>query len=154
MGSNKLLSQLNTNELVLNAVYLMAWEMGVVTDMDSVAQYMYRDGPWPPQASARPPSNLKTKDDPRPDKKYWHLVKEELTAFLCTNNKKYKELWSRIDSLEKKGTSGIVLVVSAYLGEKFGMQASILAGFVAVFFYGVIKVGKEAYCRLALSNET
>ena len=31
--------------------------------------------------------------------------KEELTTFLRTNDKKYKDLWSRINALEKKGTS-------------------------------------------------
>jgi hypothetical protein len=32
------------------------------------------------------------------------MVKEELATFLCTNDKKYRELWSRINALEKKGS--------------------------------------------------
>jgi hypothetical protein len=73
-----------------------------------------------------------------------------LTTFLCTNDKRYKELWSRINAVEKRGTTAVVLVISGYLGEQFGLQASVLAGFVAVVLYGVLKIGKEAYCRLAL----
>lgn len=151
MEPSELLAHLNASDLAVEATPLMAWEIGAVDDMESAAKFMYRGGPWPPQASARPPRHIKlSEDDPRPEKKYWLMVKEELTSFLCTNDKKYKELWSRISALEKKGTSAIVLVISGYLGERFGLHASLLAGFVAVFFYGVIKVGKEAYCRMAL----
>lgn len=150
MNTDDLLAALNSTQLTHEASALMAWEIGAVDNMDSVAQVMYRGGPLPPQASVRRPrDSMGLEVDPRPEKRYWTLVKEELTVFLCTNDKKYKELWSRINSLEKKGTAGIVLVVSGYLGEKFGLQASVLAGFVAVFFYGVLKVGKEAYCRYA-----
>ena len=151
MEPSELLAHLNSSDLTIEATALMAWEIGAVSDMDSVAKFLYRGGPWPPQASARPPRHIKlSEDDPRPEKKYWLMVKEELTALLCTNDKKYKELWSRINAIEKKGTSAIVLVISGYLGERFGLQASLLAGFVAVFFYGVLKVGKEAYCRMVL----
>lgn len=151
MNSSELLALLKPTELTYEATPLIAWEIGAVSDMDSVAQFMYHGGPWPPQASARPPRHIKlSEDDPRPEKKYWDMVKEELTTFLCTNDKKYKELWTRINAIEKKGTGPVMLVISGYLGEKFGLQASVLAGFVAVFFYGVLKVGKEAYCRLAI----
>lgn len=149
MEFTELLTYLDPAELTLEATALMAWEIGAVGSMDEVAQFMYQGGPWSPQASARRPRHFKlSEDDPRPEKKYWAMVKDELTVFLCTNDKKYKELWSRINALERKGTSAVVLVVSGYLGEKFGLQASMLAGFVAVFFYGVLKIGKESYCRM------
>lgn len=150
MNSSELLAVLDPTELTYEASALMAWEIGAVHDMDSVAQFMYRGGPWPPQASAREPRRIQlSEDDHRPEKKYWTLVKDELTIFLCTNDKKYKELWSRVNAIEKKGTGAILVIVSGYLGEKFGLSASVLASFVAVFFYGVLKVGKEAYCRYA-----
>jgi hypothetical protein len=149
------LSNLDAHELTIHTPLLYAWELGAVDNMDAVARYLVRGGPKL-QASARrrPPGMMEynaLEDDPRPDKKYWEMVKEELTAFLCTNDKRYKELWIRIRALESKSTSAIVLLVSGYLGEKFGLQASLIAGFVAVVFYGVLKVGTEAYCRLALS---
>ena len=151
MEPSELIAHLNASDLAVEATALTVWEIGAVDDMDSVAKFMYRGGPWLPQASARPPRHIKlSEDDLRPEKKYWLMVKEELTSFLCTNDKKYKELWSRLNALENKGTSAIVLVISGYLGERFGLQASLLAGFVAVFLYGVVKVGKEAYCRMML----
>ena len=155
MQPTDLLAHLNTSDLALEATPLMLWELGAATGMDEVARFMYRGGPLPPQASAKRPKEdlLYLLTDERPERKYWEMVKAELTTFLCTNDKKYRELWSRINALEGKGTSAIVLVVSGYLGERFGLQASLLAGFVAVFFYGVIKVGKEAYCRLALPGD-
>ncbi|MDB5801747.1 MAG: hypothetical protein JWL63_2686 [Rhodocyclales bacterium] len=151
MISSDLLASLSSTELTLEATALMAWEIGAVSSMDEVAQFMYRGGPWPPQASAPGSRRIKlSEDDPRPEKKYWAMVKDELTVFLCTNDRKYKELWSRINALENKGTSAVVLVVSGYLGEKFGLQASLLAGFVALFFYGILKIGKESYCRMVV----
>lgn len=153
MNIADLLADLEPNGLVIEAAPLVMWEIGTINNMDDIAQFLWRGGPQPPQASARPPKETMTFIiDERPDKKYWQMVKEELTTFLCTNDKKYKKLWSRINTLEIKETNTIVLLISGYLGEKFGLQASLLAGFVAVFFYGVIKIGKESYCRLALSK--
>jgi len=150
-GLLSLASKIKSADLASEEPALVAWEIGAVSDMDSVAQFLYRGGPWPPVAATKLPRHYKlSENDARPEKKYWALVKEELTTFLCTNDKKYKDLWSRINALEKKGTSAIVLVISGYLGERFGLQASLLAGFVAVFLYGALKVGKEAYCCLAL----
>jgi hypothetical protein len=153
MNSTDLVAALNPADLTYEASALIAWEIGIVGDMDSVAQFMCKGGPWPPQASVKHPHRIQlSEDDPRPQKRYWEMVKEELTVFLCTNDKKYKELWSRIGALENKGTRAIVLIISGYLGEKFGLQASLLAGFVAVFFFGVIKIGKEAYCRYSAAS--
>lgn len=150
MNIEELIASLNPADLVLNATPLVLWEMGGATDMESTASFMYQGGMWPPQASAkrRPPP----RKDERPEKKYWVFVKEELTAFLCTNDKKYKELWARINGIEKQGTSAVVLVVSGYLGEKHGLQASVLAGFVAVVFYGALKIGTQAFCQYAQSE--
>lgn len=151
MHNPDLFVDLKPHDLVLEATPLVMWELGIVNNMDDIAKFLWRGGPQPPRASSRVPKNtMALIVDKRPDKKYWQVVKEELTIFLCTNDKKYRELWSRINALENKGTNTIVLLVSGYLGEKFGLQASLLAGFVAVFFYGVLKIGKEAYCRLAL----
>lgn len=153
MDSSELLAHLSESELTSEAPALVSWEIGAVSDVESVARYMVRGGPFPPQGSARRPRHFKlSEDDDRPQRKYWEMVKEELTSFLCTNDKKYEELWSRINAIEKKSTSALVLVVSGYLGERFGLGATVLVGLVAVFFYGVLKVGKEAYCRLALAK--
>jgi len=151
MNSLDLLAHLNPEDLVYEATALFAWKIGAAKDMDQVAAFFYKGGPSLPQASSRRLHDaIGFITDDRPEKKYWTLVKEELTKFLCTNDKKYKVLWTRINALEGKGTNAIVLLISGYLGEQFGLEGSILAGFVAVFFYGVIKIGKEAYCQLTI----
>lgn len=153
MNSTDLIAALNPVDLTYEASALIAWESGIVGDMDSVAQLMCKGGPWPPQASIKRPHRIQLpQDDPRPEKRYWEMVKEELTVFLCTNDKKYKKLWSRIGALENKETSAIVFVISCYLGEKFGFQASLVSGFVAVFLFGFLKIGKEAYCRYSTAR--
>ena len=145
MDASELLACLDKDELTNEATSLIAWEIGAADNVDSVAKFMYWGGPYPPQAALRPPRHIRlSEDDHRPDKRYWSLVKEEMTIFLCASDKKYKELWRRIDALEKKNTTAIVALISAYLGEMFGVPATILAGFVAVCLYGAIKIGKEA----------
>ena len=148
MDATALLNSLDINELTYEATPLIAWEIGAADSIDSVAKYMYRGGPYPPQAALKPPRRiLLSEDDHRPEKQYWDYVKEEMSVFLCTSDTRYKELWNRIDALENKSTTTLVAMISAYLGEKFGVEATLLAGFVAVCLYGAIKVGKEALCR-------
>lgn len=147
MDAQNLINIIDADQLTYEAKSLMAWEKGAVDNIDDVAQFMWQGGPYPAQASANRPRRIKlSEDDPRPKKKYWDFVKKEMFCFLCENSPKYKELWSRIGKLENKSTGAIVVVVSGYIDEKSGVEGSILAGFVAVCFYGAAKVSKEALC--------
>jgi hypothetical protein len=149
MDTKSLIDAVNPDELTVEAPTLIAWKLGIVDNMDGVAQFMYRGGPVSPQASTRlPPA-----EDKRPDKRYWELVKEEMGVFLCKNDKRYRALWKRIAALEKKSTTALVGVIAAFLGQVIGAPATLLAGFVAVCLYAVGKLGKEAYCRYLNQRE-
>jgi hypothetical protein len=143
MDTKTLLETVNPDELTVEAPNLIAWKRGLVDNMDDVAQFMYRGGPYSPQASA----GRRPEEDRRPEKRYWDLVKEEMGVFLCKDDKRYRELWKRIAALEKKSTTALVGVIAAFLGQVVGAPATLLAGFVAVCLYAVAKLGKEAYCR-------
>ena len=148
MDTNELLTIINIDDLTYEATSLMAWEIGAVNNIDAVARYMWHGGPFPPQAAAKRPRRIQlSQDDPRPDEKYWHFVKQEMFSFLCENSPKYKVLWERLGKIEKKSTSAVVLVVSGYIGEKAGVEVSMLAGFVAVCLYAFVKISKEAFCE-------
>ena len=153
MDIKNLIEIIDTNELAYEATSLMAWEIGAVDNIDDVAQFMWQGGPYPPQASIKRPKRIKlSEDDPRPQKKYWELVKKEMFLFLCEDSPKYQELWNRLEKIEKKNASMLVVVISGYIGEKAGVEASILAGFVAVCLYGAAKVSKEALCEYIRLN--
>ena len=143
MDTKALLSDIDLGELTATAPPLVAWKLGLVENEDQVAAFMYRGGPVSPQASA----GGKPGEDRRPDKRYWEAVKAEMHLFLCTGDKRYRELWKRIDALEGKGTTALVGVIAASLGATLGAPATLVAGFVAVCLYGIAKLGKEAYCR-------
>lgn len=143
MNAQTLVSRIDLTELTASAPSLIAWKLGLVEDEEAVAAFMYRGGPVSPQASAGGMPG----EDRRPDKTYWESVKVEMHVFLCTNDKRYKELWKRIDSLEGKGTTALVGVIATFLGASIGAPATLIAGFVAVCLYGIAKLGKEAYCR-------
>ena len=148
MDTQTLLAEIDARELTYEAPPLFAWEMGIASTDEEVANLMYRGGRFLPQMSTRrtPP------EDTRPEKTYWDYVKNEMRLFLCTDDKKYKALWKQIDAMQKKSTTAIVGVIAAFLGSSLGAPATILAGFVAVCLYAALKVGKEAYCQYS-SNE-
>jgi hypothetical protein len=148
MDTQTLLAEIDAHELTYEAPPLFAWEMGIASTDEEVANLMYRGGRFLPQMSTRrtPP------EDTRPEKTYWDYVKNEMRLFLCTDDKKYKALWKQIDAMQKKSTTAIVGVIAAFLGSSLGAPATILAGFVAVCLYAALKVGKEAYCQYS-SNE-
>jgi hypothetical protein len=148
MDSQALLESLNATDLTVEATALIAWDIGVVSTEDEVANFMYRGGGFPPQASTKPPPS----EDRRPDRKYWEFVKAEMHVFLCTDDKKYRALWKQIGDLQKKSTTAIVGVVATFLGASVGAPATLLVGFVSVCFYAALKVGKEAYCGYSLNS--
>ncbi|MEP6872576.1 MAG: hypothetical protein ABI939_12110 [Anaerolineaceae bacterium] len=143
MNTQKLLSEIDLSELTATAPPLIAWKLGLVESEDQVAAFMYQGGPVSPQASA----GRVRGEDHRPDRSYWHAVKTEMHLFLCTDDKRYRELWKRIDAVEGKGTTALVGVIATFLTATVGAPATLIAGFVAVCLYGIGKVGKEAYCR-------
>jgi ABC-type dipeptide/oligopeptide/nickel transport system permease subunit len=140
-----LVSKIDLDELTASAPPLIAWKLGLVESEDEVAAFMYHGGLVSPQASAGGTRG----EDHRPPKTYWEAVKTEMHMFLCTTDKRYRELWKRIAAIEGKGTTALVGVVATFLGASIGAPATLIAGFVAVCLYGVAKLGKEAYCRYA-----
>ena len=144
MDAQSLVANINLAELTTAAPPLIAWELGTVESEDGVAQFMYYGGPSLYCSGIDPRA-----EDSRPDKTYWESVKKEMHVFLCTNDKRYRELWKRIDALENKSTTMLVGIIASFLGASIGAPATLLAGFVAVCIYGAAKIGKEAYCRYA-----
>lgn len=147
MDTPALLASLDPISLTAEATPLVIWDIGFTSDPEKIVQYMYRGGPYPPQASARrttPPVN-----DPRPDRKYWDYVKVEMQVFLCTNDKKYTALWKQLKSSASQSTTVIVGIIATFLGESIGAAGTLLTGFVAVCLFAAIKLGKEAYCNYA-----
>lgn len=131
-------------ELMAFAPALVLWRRNHVHDEEDVVQFMVRGGPQSPTMSAVTHS----REDLRPERSYWHAVKTEMRVFLCTDDKKYRELWKRINALERKSSTAVVGVVAAFLGASLGVAGTLLAGFVAVCLYAFTKIGKESYCRL------
>lgn len=149
MDAQLLIKTLDGDELKEQATELVMWEIGVLSSAEDVAQFMYRGGPFPPQASAGKLSF----EDKRPEKKYWLFVKKEIFVFLCTDDKRYRHLWKKINALENKSTTALVGVIATFLGNSLGVPATLLAGFVAVCLYSFVKVGKEAYCQYATDDD-
>jgi hypothetical protein len=146
MNTASLLSAIDPDELSVFAPSLSGWKRGLFANEDQVAEFMVQGGATSPTASA---TGGPAGQDPRPNRKYWDFVKQEMHVFLCKDDKRYKDLWKSIAALQKKSTTAIVGLIAAYLGGLISAPATLLAGFVAVCLYGMLKIGKEAYCQQA-----
>lgn len=164
---SKLINIYDHHELTLFSRELIGWEIGAFSSMNEVAKYMCKYGPNLSEVSIKTELEKRLfhkdiiqnkvnifgdKDDPRPNEKYWHFVKQEFFEFLCLSSPKYEGLWERIGKVESKGTTAVVATLSAYFGDTIGVAAGILSGFVAVCLYAVAKLGKEAVCEYLKSK--
>ncbi len=106
MDAQSLLNSLDPLLLTAEASPLVMWDVGITDDPEKIVQYMYHGGPLPPQASSKPPRPHH--EDPRPDRKYWEYVKTEMRIFLCTDDKKYRDLWKQIKASGERSTTVVV----------------------------------------------
>jgi len=154
MNIDNFIKEINTNELIEETHELIAWENGLAYNIDDLAKFIYQNGPLLPDNYSKKQRTLSSRTDNRPEKKYWYFVKNEMIAFVCHDEKKYEKLWERINSIENKSTTAFVATISAYIGEKAGVDMAILSGFVAVCLYGLSKIGKEALCTYLQKDYT
>lgn len=119
-------------------------------DIETAASLMYREGITRPVASAEEESKMidrmREELNSRPSKKYWIAVKFEIRLLVCTDDEKYSKLRDKLSLEAKKGTGVAVASISAVVGSVLGAEATLIAGFIALALYAVIKIGKEAYC--------
>nr|WP_136252535.1 hypothetical protein [Ningiella ruwaisensis] len=87
--------------------------------------------------------------DNRPPKSYWTSVKSEFHLFFCTDDKRYDKLRKQLDEAVTPTSTAIISIISAFIGDMVGVEAGVIVGLIAVCLYGVLKVGKEAYCAIA-----
>jgi len=119
-------------------------------DLETAASLMYKEGMASPMASyeakAKAIGRAQKELESRPPKKYWEAVKVEFRILICTEDEKYSNLRKKLALEYQKGTKSAVALISALIGSILGVKATLLVGFCAVVLYGVLKVGKEAYC--------
>lgn len=145
-NTQSLIDSIDPLELTAAAPPLTAWQLGLVDSADAVAALLSHGGPVSAQGGVQ---HGLAEQDTRPDPSYWTAIKAQMHIFLCTDDERYRELWRRIDALENKTTGTLVGLIATALGASIGVAATLVAGFVAVSLYAVIKLGKEAYCVYA-----
>lgn len=141
------IAQIDEMELVAYAPPLAFVREGAF-DIEEAAAYLYKGGPFPPELSLKPQRPFEMRVDDRPPKRYWKQVKKEVYLLICTEDEKYAKLRKRIGKTRKKSGASIAAVVAAVLGDELGAEATLLTGFCAIALFGVVKIGKEAYCEI------
>ena len=121
-------------------------------DPEDAAMYLYREGLSSPIMSAGKKDELSEiqgkERESRPPKKYWEQVKTEIVILLCTDDKKYKKLRSKLNSSSDKGTTLLLAAISASVGSAMGVKAGLISAFCAVILHSLVKIGKESYCAI------
>lgn len=80
--------------------------------------------------------------------KLWDALVQEYFELVCTNNSKYKELRSKVQTLKGSPATVIVSSIAVGIGAVIGLAAGVLVPFVAIFLHGTLTVGNNAICRL------
>ena len=79
---------------------------------------------------------------------YWRAFLNEFKIFLCTNDKKYASLRRELALVEGKSQAALVSVIAASIGASIGAIATVIAPLVKLSLIVVIRVSKEAFCRM------
>ena len=110
-------------------------------DFDEVAYLISKDSPIFLNSS-----EIQEHKNDRPPIENWDFVKKEFFLLVCTEDKKYLRLKEQIKNESSKSKTTILAIVSAYIGDKLGIEISGIIGFCAIFLYMLAKIGKEAFC--------
>ena len=78
---------------------------------------------------------------------YWEDLKDEFRLLLCTDDKKYVELRTKLEALGTKSQITLISTISAALATYVGVAASVLVPFCAIILIAVARVGKNAICK-------
>lgn len=79
---------------------------------------------------------------------YWQALKKEFRILLCTNDKKYQKLRRNLAKSHDKAQLAIVSTISAAVASSVGVIAGALVPVCAMLLIAVLKLGKEAFCRV------
>lgn len=118
-----------------------------------ILPYMLLGGPLPPVASAEPEEKLRERarkaleNDPRPPKKYWKSVQEEINDLVCGNSEKYNELRGKLNRAAQTGEKGLATLIAANVAATMGVEAGLISGLVALCLFSIKSIGINAYCR-------
>lgn len=139
------LKQIDPLEVMLHATPVQLLDFDPKYTIDDVAQLMVRGG-VKIMASQKPPPD--PANDPRPPAEFWPLVKREFFLLLCTNDDRYAALRSQLAEVSKGSTATVISMLSAAIATHVSTAAGSIVGLVVVCLYGVLRIGKEAYCSL------
>jgi hypothetical protein len=78
---------------------------------------------------------------------YWDAFKSEFKIFLCTKDRKYKALRSRVKKLGTAGQVATVAAISDVIAKNVGTTGIVVGTLVVVSLITVLKIGQEAYCK-------
>lgn len=154
---NHWLVDIDIQDLVALAPPLAVSEINPRFTVEDVVNFLCQGGPLPPQAMARKPGQrgaLGMLIDERPPKKYWDCVKAEVFLLVCTNDKKYAKLRKQLNDSAARAQTPVVWLVASGIAATLGISAAVVAGLCAAALYGIVKVGKEAYCEVERGKRT
>ncbi len=84
---------------------------------------------------------------------YWRALKAEMQVLICgprgDDKDPYVDLRATMKRHSSKSTVAIVSGIAVFVGARIGVEAAVLVPWIAIFFTIVLRVGVEAFCRLA-----
>ncbi len=150
--------QIEPMDLIVEAPQIQLLDFSDKFTIDDAAALMVQGAPQffatlkPTEKEALLKGHFKRSQEKLPPKEWWPKVKYEFHVFLCTDDKKYRDLRKKLRESGNVTSTTILTMISAAIGSSLGFEAGFIVGLVAVCLYAVIKIGKEAYCAMAHHN--
>lgn len=145
-------------ELVAEAPGLSLIQLNSDISIEDILPGMVKGGPLPPRASTRRDEEERAREylrnDPRPPKTHWQLVKNEINELVCGETEKYEELRKKIKSHVEVGEKGVVAIISAKVATVLGVETGAITGFCALCLFSAKNIGINAYCSSITQNIT
>ena len=132
-GGNEWFDLLTLEELLAAAPSLRLIEEDGQVSPEEVASYLYKGGPHLPYSdthTANEKDSHQASVDKRPHRKYWKYVKQEIYLLICTSDKRYDALRSRLNLPAEASKIPRLGTVAASIGDRLDIQGEVIRGFV------------------------
>lgn len=134
------LSEHELTSMLPNAVKFLLSEHRGVDDLDYVAEAIATS--VPELSGEKEP----TTDSPR---RFWQNVRAEVRLLVCSADPKYKAIRDDLSREKPVVTKVAIGMIAAAVGAALGYAAGLLTPFVLLCLIAMVKVGREAWCRLS-----
>jgi len=91
-------------------------------------------------------------DKPGDKSSIWKQIKQEFYNLICTKDRRYSKVRSKLFATTKQLSNTAVLAVSAVIAKSIGVVVGVVSGAVAALLFALATMGLTVYCKVASNS--